>query len=167
MEGDFGGKPGADVGDAQFRDEEIGEFPGFLSQGHGRGGERRIGEEIAVEDLEHGAAGAGANDDGVRPPGGEFLDNRGGYLAGFIPIARVEGGLAAAEKVFVEIDGMSQPLEDSDDAHGRLGIHGVHETGDEEGDVHGNFDFRISIGGSKGAGRMHYRRLPGGVPRVF
>ncbi len=136
VKGHFGRKSRPHVGHAELGDEKIGKLPGPVADGGGPGGERGVGEKIAVEDLEHRAAGAGADDDGIGAVAGELLDHRTGHLAGLIPIAGVECGLAAAKEVFVVLDRVSQPLENGDDAHARLGIHGVHEAGDEEGDFH-------------------------------
>ena len=74
VEGDFCGKARADVGDAEFRHEEIRELPGAVADGDCVGREGCIGEEVAVEDLKHCAAGTGADDDGVGGIGGELLD---------------------------------------------------------------------------------------------
>jgi hypothetical protein len=55
---------------------------------------------------------------------------------GFIPVAGVEGGLAAAGNRFGAGDPVSQPFEDANHVHADLREAGIDEAGDEERDVH-------------------------------
>ena len=103
MEGDLDGFwqfawPG---GDAKSVDDEVHDFPGAVGERIDRG----IGaffelQRIAVET--HGCAGAAGDDD--RKIASEHFRGVQSDLARCIPIARVEGGLAAAGLVFGEND---------------------------------------------------------------
>jgi hypothetical protein len=132
--GDFVGEAGAEVGDAEVVDEEGGELVDAGGEGGGGGVFGVAGEEFEVEFFEHGAAGAGGDDDGFGV--GEGLQDGAGDVAGVVPVAGVEGGLAAADGVFGESDVVAEFFEDLN--HGETGLGGgdVHEAGDENRNGH-------------------------------
>ena len=103
MEGDLDGvwQFAGPRGDANAVDDEVHDFPGAVGERIDRG----IGaffelQRIAVET--HGCAGAAGDDD--RKIASEHFRGVQSDLARGIPIARVEGGLAAAGLVFGEND---------------------------------------------------------------
>jgi hypothetical protein len=136
VKGDAGGKARAEIGDTELGDEEIREFPDAGGKGRGGGGVRGVREEFTVKDLEHRAAGTGRDDDGFGVL--EGLQDLEGDGAGLVPIAGVEGGLAAAGEIFRIFDAMAEAFKDLDDADADARKGEVHEAGDEHGDGHGD-----------------------------
>lgn len=135
VERDLGGESCAQVGDPEVLDEEIGELPDFVRQGLGGLGLRPVLEELGVEGFDHGAAGTGGDDHDLCVA--EGVKDGGGDGTGFVPVAGVEGGLAAAGGVLGANDAMTESFQDADHGHSDFWIQRVDEAGDEEGDGHG------------------------------
>lgn len=134
VEGGLGIEAGTDVLDSELGHEEVGEFPDLGGEGLGFFFPGVAGEEFGVEDFEHGAAGTGGRDDDVGV--GEEIQHTFGRAAGFVPVARVESGLAAAGLAFRVIHGVAEAFEDLDDADPDFGVVVVDKAGDEEGNAH-------------------------------
>ena len=136
----------ADVGDAQLVHEELRELEGPAGEVGGRGRVRRVLEEFRVELLDHRHARTGGADDHLGAA--EDLQGADRAAAGDVPLAGVEGGLAAARLLRAELDLVAEPLQHPDRGHADLGGQLVDETRDEEGDAHG-----ISAGTPRGGRR--------------
>ncbi len=121
---DFGRELRADVGDAEFVDEELGQLEGG----------RWIDVEFGIEIAHHRRAGAGRADDGVIA--GEDYPVTLCQWPCFVPVTCVEGGLAAAGLFRWIIDIDVQAAQHLDHGDADVGEELIHEAGDEQGDAH-------------------------------
>ena len=119
----------AEVGDAEFADEEIGEFPGARGDLFCERGLRRVLEKLRVKNFQHRAARAGADDDGLGVR--ELRQDFGGDGARLVPIAGVERRLAAAGDLLGENNRVAEPFQNLDHADARARKQRVHEAGDK------------------------------------
>jgi hypothetical protein len=95
---------------------------------------RPTGVELGIENLEHRTAGTRGDDHGFGIS--KVMEGLACDDPGFIPVAGVEGGLAAAGDRFGAGDPVSQPFEDANHVHANLREAAIDEAGDEERDVH-------------------------------
>lgn len=134
MEGRGPLKACSEVFDSELVDQEFREFPRFFGEHLGCLFLWMPLKEFWIENFEHGAAGTGGRDDNLCIV--ECVELVGGHGARLVPVAGVEGRLAAAGLVFRHIDGVTEALEDSHHGHPDVWEEGVDEAGDEEGDAH-------------------------------
>ena len=80
---------------------------------------------------DHDGAGAGRQHDGAARFG-EDGDVVARHLAGVVPVAAIEGGLAAAGLRLGEMDDQALSLKDFGRGQAHIGKNGVDEAGDEE-----------------------------------
>ncbi len=124
----------AEVADAEPVHEEVGELVGFRRERFRGGFLRAVVEKLGVELFHHRAAGAGGGDDDLGiAKGGEL---RGGDGAGLVPVAGIEGRLAAAGLGLGVVDLVAEALEDFDHGHADLRVERIDEAGNEKGDAH-------------------------------
>ena len=133
---------GADVGDPQDVDEQLGELVGLGRDLLGAARQGGVAHVLGHERLlvaGRPGTGAGGHDDGVplavehRLEGPDMVADEGGRLRE-VPGVRVH--LAAADLALGEDDLMAEPFQDGDGRLRRLREHRVSDAGREECDAH-------------------------------
>ena len=134
VDGDGVGVRGADIGNAEFVDEEFGELEDAREDGGDFGFEARFGRHFRVVVADHGDAGGGGRADhfGVPEDFKEVLHDADGFRA----VAGVVVHLAAAGLGLTELDGVAEAFEDGDDGFTGFGEESVVVAGNEERDQH-------------------------------
>ena len=121
--GDFRREPRADVGDAEFSDEEFAELESVGGDRCGRA------EELGIIVPHHRGAGTGWTDDRVVAV--KNFQIALGEFAGFGPVAGIKGRLAATSLFRRELSGNFEPSQDSHHCFADFGIKLVNETWNE------------------------------------
>jgi hypothetical protein len=138
MKGNGVREKSADVGDAEFIDEQLREFENAWQQfidSAGDGGIARYGGHLRIVVANHGDAGGGGDAD--RLVVAEDFEEVPHQRHGFGLVAGVVVHLAAAGLGLAELDGVSQALEHGYDGPAGLWEERVVVAGDEEGNVQG------------------------------
>ena len=134
MEGRSSLKTGAQILHSQFVDKKLRKLPGFGSVRLGGCFLGKAVEKLRVKNFEHGPAGTGARENHLSVlKYGQLFSGDG---TGFLPIAGVKRGLAAAGLVLRIFNCVAQPLQNAYHRHPNVRIDGVDKAGDKKGNAH-------------------------------
>ena len=132
--GDAVWKPRSHIRYAELLHQKLAKLKRPRSQIQSGGFVGRVFQELWIKNPHHCHTGATGAHDYLGTV--EHTDGTDGYLAGLIPVAGIETGLAAAGLTGSKLAGVTKSLENLRNGHAHLWGHLIDKAGNEKADFH-------------------------------